>query len=370
MKIAIITWCSYQNFGTYLQAYAMQWQLRQMGHEAVLIDDSIYTTNVYCSKKTRLLNWCKRCIKVMIPSFRRTIRNDQVSLELYKSFRDKWLDIDQCIEPLNLLDERYDCYVCGSDQIWNSGCLATTGKDFFFASFSHKPKIAYAPSGLVNYPQIALAKLANLIKDFTYLSVREAEAAPIIHNLTGKEIAIVVDPTLLISKDVWNELLSIKHFFHRPYILLYLLSKNEAYVQAAKQYAIQKGVSLKIIHSIFVNHGEHTIPAGPSEFLSLVKNAEMIMTDSFHGTIFAIKFHRPFITFQRFHANEENSQNYRIINLLNMVGLSDRLIDVSHLGKIKSLCAIDFDVVDKRLFPSIEYSKAYLDNALESVCNG
>lgn len=372
MKIAIITWCSYQNFGTYLQAYAMQWQLREMGHEAILLDDSIYTTGFTSTLpiRVRLFLRCKRCVKLMIPWYRRNLRNDQISLGLYQDFRNRWLDIDKGTEPLELLDRRYDCYVCGSDQIWSAECLSSVGKEFFSASFARKPKIAYAPSGLVNYPLSARSELSDLVSGFTYLSAREANAASMLHDLTGKDVATVVDPTLLIPKEIWEELAQSKKDFEGSYILLYLLKRNDVYVRAAKQYARNKGYVLKIIHSVYVNHGEHTIPAGPSEFLLLLKNAKMVMTDSFHGTIFAIKFRRPFITFQRFHDNEDNSQNSRIENLLDMADLSDRLINKKSIGKIWTLEKLNFDEVDKRMLPFIESSKKYLDKAISGICYG
>ena len=370
MKIAIITWCSYHNFGTYLQAYAIQWQLKKMGHEAMLLDDSTYTTDIVRTKKFQCIIFCKRIVKELLPSYRKTLKNDKIALRLYQNFRNKYLDIDKYIEPLSSLDKRYDCYVCGSDQIWNAECLKTTGKDFFFANFSQKLKIAYAPSGLANYPSSARLELANLTARFDYLSVREITAASMLHNLTGKNVVTVLDPTLLVSQKEWEKLIPVEEKPVRPYILLYLLKQNRIYIQTAKQYAHHKGVALKIVHSMYVNHLGHTIPAGPSEFLALVKNAEMVMTDSFHGTIFAITFQRPFVTFQRFHTNEDNnSQNLRLVNLFNMIGFSNRYIDETQVGMIYNLGSIDFQIIHKRLEPYIETSKAYLVNALSRVCH-
>lgn len=366
MKLAIITWCSSQNFGTYLQAYAMQWYLQEMGHEATLLDDSIYTTKAIHSRKTKFISWCKRCIKKIIPSYKRSLQNDRISFSLYNNFRTRWLKIDNDIEPIKLLDKRYDCYICGSDQIWNANSLITKEKEFFFATFSQKPKIAYAPSGLVNYPLQARLELTNLVKDFSYLSAREPSAATMLHDLTGKEVPTVVDPTLLVPKEVWDQLALINELPTNSYILLYLLTPNNIYIQAAKQYAKRKSLSLKIIHSVYVNHKESTVPAGPTEFLFLVKNANMVMTDSFHGTIFAIKYQRSFITFQRFH---NNSQNSRITNLLDMINLHDRLISETNINKIFSLKDLNFEVIDKRLSPHIESSKKYLENAIRSICN-
>lgn len=368
MKIAIITWCSYYNFGTYLQAYALQWQLQKMGHKAMLLDDSIYTTNIVRSKYLQLLIWSKKRLKkALLPSYRASSKNDQIAIKLYQDFRDKWLDIDKCTEPLSLLDEHYDCYVCGSDQIWNAACLKSIGKDFFFANFSQRPKIAYAPSGLVNYPPEARIELAQLVIKFNYLSARETVAASILHDLTGKKVETVVDPTLLVPQTEWKKLIQPENKATRPYILLYLLRRNRVYIQMAKQYAQHKGLELKIIHSTYVNHQEYTIPAGPSEFLALVNNAEMIMTDSFHGTIFAIKFQRPFITFQRFHANEDNSQNICLVNLFNMIGFSNRFVDETNIETIHNLGDIDFQLIFNRLNPYIRSSKTYLNNAISCI---
>ncbi len=369
MKIAIITWCSYPNYGTYLQAYAMQWQLRKMGHEAELLDDSTYTTNVNRPKLSILINWCKRNIKaIVLFSYRRTKKNDRIALGMFQNFRNTQLDIDKNIVPLEKLDKRYDCYVCGSDQIWAPQCLSTNGKKFFFADFTNKPKIAYAPSGLVNYPQYLRNELAQLLKGFQSLSVREALAAPLIHNLTGKEITTVTDPTLLVPMEEWTKLIKEdKDTSNNPFLLLYMLTKNKKYIQVATDYATQKGLELKIIHSIAVNHRKATTPAGPSEFLSLIKSATMVMTDSFHGTIFSIIFQRPFVTFQRFHDSENNNQNLRITNLLNIAGIANRFINEECIAAINGLEDLNFKDINKRLSPFIESSKMYIENAIRKM---
>lgn len=372
MKIAIITWCSYPNYGTYLQAYAMQWQLRSMGHNAVLLDDSIYTTNLPRPKLTILTSRCKRSLKaIVLPSYRKSKKNDSIALEMFQNFRNTQLDIDKNIIPLELLDKRYDCYVCGSDQIWLPECLSAIGKDFFFATFTSKSKIAYAPSGLIDYPKNLQNELAQRLKDFPFLSAREPHAASFLCQLTNKEVTTVTDPTLFVPMEEWSKLITKdKKNLNPPFLLLYMLTRNKKYMQAAINYAKRKGLKLKIIHSIGVYHRKSTIPAGPSEFLSLIKDADMVMTDSFHGTIFSIIFQRQFVTFQRFHNKENNNQNLRIINLLNMAGVANRFINEERVKDINALKDVNFEDINQRLTPFIEKSRTYLDNAIRSLQHG
>lgn len=371
MQIAIITWCTYTNFGTYLQAYALQHYLKEKGYYAKLLDDSMIIPNVR-TVKHRFLGPIKKFIKYQLrPSLKTLAEQDATSLKLYKDFRNKYLDIDNDIFPLSELDGKYDTYICGSDQIWSPiGFELDKNKDFYFASFSSKKKIAYAPSiGVSKISPKYESHYKQLLSGFTCLSARENAGVSELSRITQRHIMHVVDPTLLLSSTQWESLLSQSGKVYQNkerYILLYLLTYNKKYIQYASSFARQRGLALKVIHSINVSmKSVLTENAGPLEFLNFIKNADFILTDSFHGTIFSIIFEKQFVTFKRFKDSDKNSQNSRVIDLLKSLNLEKRLVEEESIT-IEKINKIDYSSVEKLLNSFIQSSKDYLDKALNS----
>lgn len=373
MIIAIITWCTYTNLGTYLQAYALQRYLKDKDYEVHLLDDSRIIP-VSHSIRDRIKSSLKKFIIFLKrPSYRLLFKEDKESSKLYKSFREKYLDIDKDIFPLDKLDNKYDLYICGSDQIWNPGGFETDkNKGYYFANFTTKKKIAYAPSiGVSRIPEEYELHYIHLLKGFSHLSAREEDGVKELSRISNKEVANVVDPTILLSKEQWINLIVHSGYENNmecsDYIILYLLTYNEDYVRFAESYAKRKNRELRIIHSICVDFkGKNTEAAGPIQFLSLIRNASYVMTDSFHGTIFSLIFEKQFITFKRFKDNDKKGQNSRIVNLLGKVNLQNRLLDENQLTTFHKFGKVDYTMVNKELNTLIQYSKDYLDNAILS----
>ena len=372
MRVAIVTWCTYTNFGTYLQAYALQNYISSLGYEVKLLDDSSLILRPK-SWMYSLLHPIKEQIKCLFkPSYREMIKQDILSKALYKSFRNNDLVIDKQIHPLQDLDKRYEIYVCGSDQIWSPiGFDTDKNKDLYFVSFSKNKKIAYAPSiGVSKIPKEYEYHYKQLLSSFAFLSSRENSGVKELTRITNRQIEHVVDPTLLLSRSQWIDLLDKNGNNTSPkerYILLYLLTYNLSYIQKAINFAKQNNLELKIIHSIGVKmDGLKTVNAGPIEFIELIKNASFIFTDSFHGTIFSIIFEKQFITLKRFKDDDKKSQNSRVYDLLNQLGLDKRLIEEDSLVQEK-YDDIDYTIVRNTLNSFIQSSKNYLDRALEKI---
>ena len=371
MQVAIITWCTYTNFGTYLQAYALQNYISSLGYEVKILDDSSIIP-IPKTLKYRFLHPIKDRIKSLLkPSFRKLNQQDIRSKGLYKSFRDDYLVLDKYIHPLQDLDKKYDIYVCGSDQIWSPiGFDTDENKDFYFASFSKNRKIAYAPSiGVSKIPEEYKNHYRKLLSSFSSLSSRENNGVNELAHITNKSVEHVVDPTLLLSKEQWADLL-VKDVGNglttERYVLLYLLTYNLSYIQEAIAFAKRNNLELKVIHSIGVSMDDlRTEDAGPIEFIKLIKNASFIFTDSFHGTIFSIIFEKQFITFKRFKDEDKNSQNSRVYDLLNQLDLTDRLKGEEMYVQDK-YNSIDYVKVNTTLESFIQSSKNYLVKALKS----
>lgn len=370
MKIAIITWCTYINFGTYLQAYALQHYLNCLGYDASLLDDSKFIVDY------RNISYLRRCLekvkfrlkKNIKPSFRKRLLLDRTSIRLFTDFRNQYLILDKDVLPLSKVDNRYDLFICGSDQIWNPSGLANSNKtNFFFANFVHAKKISYASSlGVMGIPQKYKKHFSELISDFSYLSVREKIGMVSLKELTNKEITNVVDPTLLLSRKEWNQLIDGRHTEIKDnYVLLYILSYNENYIKYALSFASKHHLDIKIIQSTGVDFKKlHTEVAGPLEFLYLIKKADYVFTDSFHGMIFSIIFEKQFVTFKRFDDIDNCSQNARVSNLLEICRLENRFIDQENFSDIDKLDKVNFEIVKKYLDVMISTSKDYLIKAI------
>lgn len=361
-KIANITWITYPNFGTFLQAYALQQYIISLGYEDTILDDSsIIDTHV--DWKFRIKKWLWR----LDSTYRRFVYNQRKSNDLYETFKNNHLIIDKNIADVKRLSDTYDCFVCGSDQIWNPFSLKNPKAGFFYADFTQRKKIAYAPSiGVSNIPDEYIERFRNLIKDFACLSAREIQGQMIMKELSGKAVVKVVDPTLLLDKKRWENLLP-DHERHKvKYVLGYFLTPNPIYIEAAKKYAHEHGYEFKMFYTdkTYFDEADEVITAGPIEFLQAIHNAEYLFTDSFHGSIFASIFDVQFITFKRF-KKAATSQNSRVENLLKMMKIEDRLLSEEEVGVIDQLEPIDFEKVWEYLSPFITESKEYLYDVLK-----
>lgn len=363
MKTATITWSTYLNFGTYLQAFALQYFLKNKGIENVIIDDYEHTIITYKNRKSKILMFL-RLLKKHFFFFIKPGRRREY--EMFKYFKDKYLEMDCCSTDIDHLNNTYDLFICGSDQIWNP-LTEYPDKDFYFAVFSKKPKIAYAPSiGVTQMSIDSEQLLQRRISDFQLLSGREREGCDIMRRLTGKDVPQVLDPTLLLDGVDYQILLKDKgKFQEKRYVVLYLLTWNESYYKAALEYSRKSNCELKYINVL--NSAAKEIKGGlyvgPAEFLHVIRDAEYVFTDSFHGSIFSMLFNVQFVTFRRF-PYDENSMNSRIVNLHQMIGTEDHIVDETCLSKIYTVKNIDFRQVVHALSKCQEVSRNYLLDAV------
>lgn len=360
---AIITWVTYHNFGTFLQAYALQKYLIDLGvKNAILNDSSIIKSNINIKYKFKKI--LKRLYDISYRKYERSKRESDI---LFENFKSIILNVDSNILDISSVNAKYDTFICGSDQIWNPFSLENPNVGFYYASFTRKKKIAYAPSiGVSEVPQMFKEKLKKLTYNFDFLSSREQQGVDILHELTGKEVVKVVDPTLLLNSKQWNILLQKDNACDEKYVLAYFLTQNNVFINAASEYAHKKGLSLKMffMHESYNRYNCDLITAGPIEFLHYVRDAEYLFTDSFHGTIFASIFHTQFFTFKRF-KQTPRSQNSRVEGLLKMMGVSERLLDEETCSKMYNLKDINFIHIETNLAPFINKSKEYIEEALQ-----
>lgn len=351
----IVTWITYHNYGSFLQAYALQQILKRLGYKNRIIRDRVPASQpVPVSIRGRLRAWKAR--------FKQTMNRSFGSDQMYRRFAQKYLSIDTESDA-GILNLKYSTIVCGSDQIWSPYLKF---EPFYYLDFYQGRKIAYAPSvGTRTWNQEYLDNIGPLIRQFHALSVRELESAEALGKALNLKIKTVLDPTLLLSGAEWKEMLLRKDKRPGGYIICYFLTPNAWYLDYVKDYAVRQNKSVRI----FDNQPEYrdwaeSVQAGPQEFLSYINAADEVFTDSFHATIFSILFHKKFTTFKRFEDGGEKDQNLRLYNLFALIGLHDYFIGRDDLALVDQLPMPDYESIDSRLADLRSASISYLKNAL------
>ncbi len=371
MKIGIMTWYNYINYGTALQVTALSEVLRQNGHEAEVID--YQPRGMVHSIPDNSFN-AKLKREVTLRKKRHPLGRHSTSIgkeKIFLDFLDKHISLSErsdTLADLLMLNAQYDAFVCGSDQIW-SPCNYDPHYFLDFVEDTEK-MVAYAPSiGLpkIEDPYIKNEISAN-IQRFKHLSVREEQGAKLVKELTGREAKTVCDPTMLLSGKDWRKLCNAQCKSSEKYALVYMLGNNEAHWNIIAKIAATNNLNIKIVPVFEKDHDrvgciDETV--GPAEFVSLIDNAELVLTDSFHGMVFSLLLHKQFIPFERFDKHDALNQNSRVFNLLDKVGLTDRI--VSHSGKYKLKQEIDFSKVDEAVCVMRNDSMGYLTESLNAV---
>lgn len=362
---ATVTWVTYHNYGTLLQAYALQQYILSLGYSNMILDDSAMIAAQPAWKRV-----ARRLYHSLAGGRQRQFyRAKRESDLLFEKFKDEHLLIDKDTADLPSLDGKYDLFICGSDQIWNPYWLGSRNGAYFYAPFTKNRKIAYAPSiGVAQVPVCYQGAMRSLLQGFDRLSAREPEGVEALGRISGKSVELVADPTLLLTKEQWSALLPCGNGGNGKFVLGYFLTPNPTYISAAIEYARLKACPLRMVFTdkAYARCGCGLVTCGPLEFLGNINEAECLFTDSFHGSIFASIFHTQFFTFRRFRQGA-TSQNTRVENLLGMMGLPERLLgeDGCDAAGMAEMADIDFGEVGRRQAPLIEKSRIYLKDALE-----
>ena len=327
MKIGIITMHKVLNFGSVLQAYALQRKLRQMGYENEIIDYKYEDT----SRRKSLAGSIAAVVRSVLFGFPEARMKRK-----FRAFRKRNLVLSkQAYDRENIVKDppRYDLYIAGSDQIWNPRFI---GDDMNFLLAFAAPdarRISYASS-------IASPSLDNGVKDlyarhlsrFQAISVRESSGAGIIKELTGKDARVCCDPTFLLGREEWDKISALSGYkADGEYILVYALSYMfdpfpEIYGIVDK---VQRMLGLKTVFlqgrakDVFRPDSKLIKSAGPADFAYLFKHASFVITTSFHGAGFALINDKPLIGV----VDSRSASDSRIRSLLESVSATGSIYD-------------------------------------------
>ncbi len=372
-KIGILTYHRYYNYGTALQAYALKKYM-----------------NDNCDCCAELINYVgksrysgKDLIKLRIKRIFVYIRDFNIYLTQYKNRsyqvqKNKEFDeffsnkmelpdiVISVVEDIKQASEKYDGIIIGSDQTWNP--YVAFRKEFLleYIDGNMTTKLSYAPSlGIGKVPTDMEDEYRNALSDFKALSCRERGGAAFLSELLGRKVEFVIDPTLLLNPEDWEDIIKPVEI-NEPYLLTYFLGDNKEHRKAAERIAREKNlkiVSLPISYLEMKNKAIDKRYPGPGGFVSLIKNASFICTDSFHGTMFSINFGKDFMSFPKRNDADINSDNNRLYDALEVFGLTERL----GTGEKLITDPIDYGRVNEILNSLRRSSEQYLKNAIDEM---
>lgn len=362
MKIAIITFSDFNtNYGSMLQSFSLGHYLEKQGHDVVWIKYREFTSK--SESRTTLKKYIKRILLKAYAIYRRKDLLD--TKQNFEAYKQKWLKYTALYDSekeLEQMTEEYDCCICGSDQIWNLECLGGLRTPYFLEFVpEEKKKIAYAASmGDYHFKDDEKKKVAELLQKIDYISVREKESIPEIHELSQKEVINVVDPVFLTDSGEWS-CISGKSPISGEYGVCYFVRRSKFGKRVVKE--AERHYKCPIYNlsdnMIYIDGTESRyISVGPMEFLAILKGAKFAIGTSFHLTAFSIIFNVPFLTIGM------ESNRARVNNILELVGLENRFITENddYKEKIKELLNISPHYEKMEL--QVEESKQFLNKAL------
>lgn len=374
------------NYGAALQGYALCQTLKSLGTDPYVIR---YKTYIPPRKFGKLKDCIKRIIRYN-PDKRsqEQIARDEKLNQIKEQHKDQIRDREAYFEKFQKdfipfhSDKRYvwdelkenppvyDIYVCGSDQIWNPYFHGGVCDPGYFLAFAPagKPCIAYAPStGTDKFPQTFANDIPKYIDRFREISLREKSSAEALSNLLGRTVPAVLDPTLLADPQIWDNIKSVPARIPEQFILSYRFSDNPVMKEALLRVSAEKGlpvVSVPLSAVALEDPFMKEFHAGPGEFVGLIGKAALVVTDSFHATVFSILQHTPFITFPRESFSDNASMNTRVEDLLRDCDLLHRYVSTVKEAVEMERQAISFCNADAWLNEERTKSLEFLRKAL------
>lgn len=376
MKIAIFTWCYRNNsinYGQMLQSYALQKVCNNLGHETQIIryrrpdanEDFIYKL----SQNERIAYEDEKKFD-KIPMY------GKGTIEKCCEFLNEHIDLSPQYYSSNEIEDtidKFDIFLVGSDQLWNPLWI----DDVNILNFNHFEKrcISYATGGITSdrsqNERKAIEYLVKSIDTFDKISVREPISKEILKKYTNKEIVDVLDPTLLLDTKEWDEVCSERVIDENYVFVMYMgliLPHRHLFNEVKRIHNSDKIIYLnmnRLAECINISsYMELCDSAGPQEFLSLIKHADAVCTDSFHAFVFSVMFNVPFYLMDRAYISQDKTSNLRWDNIINKFGINYRYANSKK--EIHSIQQIDYGNVNSRLHESRMECAKWLKTAIEN----
>lgn len=377
----------YPDYGGMLQAYASFRKISDLGFIPEAINIDALSKDI---RKKKIIYFAQNILDVSIVREKSRIIEKKIRSKLskelqtnmnkrYSAFEKFHKEHFKISEQYKNWDDlrngckNYSSVVVGSDQLWLPSNIAG---DYYTLSFvpDEVNKIAYATSfGVSCIPRNQEASTTTFLSRINYLSAREEAGQKIIYKYTKRTAPLVCDPALLLTANEWNKEITDERFISEPYIFCYFMGNNpwqRKFVCKLKEKTGLKIVALLHLDQYIKSDEEYVDAApydvSPSDFINLVKNAEIVCTDSFHGTVFSLIYSKKFFTFMRFSDKATLSTNSRIETLLKRLGVSDRLVQQNADVDKMLATEINTEKIQKQLDGFREESLQYLVGALNN----
>lgn len=378
-KVALCLAYTGQNYGMLLQAFATQTIIENLGWDTEIIDYHrtglkkiriSYGLLVSEAKKIGKKLSGKKEVSTVLDANHQ--KNAEMRKQTAEQFRKRRLHNIISIQGIDMLEEyakKCASVLVGSDQQWLPDIAFSNFRTLRFVP-NNVNKVSYATSlGVSEYPNYCKKEAAQFLKRIDHISVREESGKKIIEELVDNDVTVVLDPTYLLTREEWLALIPYVRQYTEPYLLCYFLGENKKAQEIARLYAKEHGLKVISIMSDEVCADEYSFSdcvvtgEGPETFVNLIRGAECVMTDSFHGIAFSVINQRPFYVFYR-KRNGVQSRNTRIDNILTTWGVNDRLIQgQSDVTKAKP---IDYEKIQVVMDALRDKSLDFLANALNN----
>ncbi len=376
---------NHTNYGTSLLAFATQKIISDLGYDNEVI---IY------KKKRDYLDLFLKAPLLMLSGGYQTLKNSRkfkksmsVHPHYAKGIRERVDSVNKYkekyvipnakeyhgFEELKKGSSNYSLVMVGSDQVWLPLGLYSKFFNLLFVE-DHVPKLAYSSSfGVSHIPWWQRKQTKYYLERFDAIAVREIRGKEIVEDLSNQTAQVVMDPTLLVSKEDWKEhVRDCKIITEEDYIFCYFLGTNMEARNAVNK--LKQKTGLKVI---FCPHMDEYIEddesfgdispynLSPADFVNYIINAKYVCTDSFHCTIFSIHFEKQFLTFYRFDSESKNSRNSRIDSLFSLLNLKERLYNEGVDNQID--LEIDYKTIHKKLEVLVSESRKFLIDNLKKL---
>lgn len=356
-KVAVVTITNGPcNYGNMLQNYAVVKTIEKLKIEVETlynIEDASYLV----SKKHKIKNYLYKYAKIG------DYLNAERELNFFE-FGTKYLNYSKpCLDSLNSnIINRYEYFIAGSDQVWNpkfSGKMSHWKYLLLGFAPEHK-RVAYAPSiGVSEIPKDYERSFKDEVSKFKALSIREDKGKEIIKELVHKDAKVLIDPTMMLSKNEWEKVMKKpkKVNTDEKYILTYFLGGRTQRIDADLQ-SYQNNLNAKCYHMLDKNQKDVYV-SGPAEFIYMIKNAELILTDSFHACVFAFLFKKPFLVYSR--QGQEQEMMSRIDTLLTKFNINRKFVDSGINNELlEANYENGYEILDRERKKAIEFLKEAL----------
>jgi len=391
MRIGILTyWTSNNNYGQILQCYALQKFLRLQGHEAFLIRYLPHNIKISLFQKIKRNLSVKKLLYRFSPQKKRDkelaafehslyLRNVELDkIRKFDDFKNNYINASQKVYnsmgELRQNPPEADVYICGSDQVWNNSLLSPE-TSVWYLNFGERGirRIAYAASIGRDISEYEKKKFKQYLLRFNAISVREKSSLLLCESLGIRHVQVTLDPTLLLPVEEYRKLESAPQDSGvKTYLFMYVLNvscKDEIYWDKIKAYLSRSRLDFKIVCSSGYMQARELVneyanlQATLPEWLFYIDNSSYVMTTSFHGVVFCIKMHKPFLVILL--TNRYAKGNDRIISLLEAIGLSERIFNPNLQLKMQIEKPINWEMVDENVSKLQQKSFEFLKNNLK-----